>query len=197
VRWDTFKPNFFVVFSPGVLEDATGTLITSVHLDAAQRSVLVDLVRQFPEVTVIDIEALLAQVRSVMDKASLAVQYVFLFTLAAGLTVLLAAVQATRDERRYESAMLRTLGASRAIVFEGVAAEFVVLGALAGLLAAGGATAVGYVLAHRVFDLRYSPDPKVWLVGITGGALLVGVAGLLAARSVVSHPPMRALRADN
>jgi putative ABC transport system permease protein len=196
VRWDTFKPNFFVVFSPGVLDDATGTLITSVHVAPEQRRALVDLVRQFPEITIIDIAALLAQVRDVMDKASLAVQYVFLFTLAAGLMVLLAAVQSTRDERRYESAMLRTLGATRGTVFQGVAAEFVVLGALAGLLAAGGATAVGWVLARNVFDLRYSPDPWVWIVGVVGGALLVGVAGLLAARSVVTHPPMQALRAD-
>ena len=196
VRWDTFKPNFFVVFSPGVLETATGTLITSVHVEPQQRPVLVDLVRQFPEVTIIDIEALLAQVRDVMNKASLAVQYVFLFTLAAGLMVLLAAVQATRDERRYESAMLRTLGASRRVVFQGVAAEFIVLGALAGLLAAAGATAVGYLLATRVFDLQYSPDPWVWLIGVAGGAVLVGSAGILAARSVVSHPPMQALRAD-
>ncbi len=156
---------------------------------------LVDLVRQFPEVTIIDIEALLGQVRDVMNKASLAVQYVFLFTLAAGLMVLLAAVQSTRDERRYESAMLRTLGASRSVVFQGVAAEFIVLGALAGLLAAAGATAVGYLLAKQVFDLQYSPDPRVWLVGIVGGAVLVGTAGILAARSVVSHPPMQALRA--
>ncbi len=196
VRWDTFKPNFFVVFSPGVLETATGTLITSVHVEPQQRPLLVDLVRQFPEVTIIDIEALLAQVRDVMTKASLAVQYVFLFTLAAGFMVLLAAVQATRDERRYESAMLRTLGATRRVVFQGVAAEFIVLGALAGLLAAAGATAVGYLLAKQVFDLQYSPDPWVWLIGIVGGAAMVGSAGILAARSVVSHPPMQALRAD-
>ena len=197
VRWDTFKPNFFVVFSPGALENATGTLITSVHVESQQRPVLVDLVRQFPEVTIIDIEALLAQVRDVMNKASLAVQYVFLFTLAAGVMVLLAAVQASREERRYESAMLRTLGATRSVVFQGVAAEFIVLGALAGLLAAAGATGVGYVLATRVFDLQFAPNPWVWLVGVGGGALLVGVAGILAARSVVSHPPMQALRADN
>jgi putative ABC transport system permease protein len=195
VRWDTFKPNFFVVFSPGVLENVTGTLITSVHIEPEQRPALVELVRKFPEVTIIDIEALLAQVRDVMDKASLAVQYVFLFTLAAGLMVLLAAVQSTREERRYESAMLRTLGATRGVVFQGVAAEFLVLGALAGLLASAGATGVGWVLARRVFDLPYSPDPWVWVVGIVGGALLVGVAGLLAARSVVTHPPMQALRA--
>ncbi len=197
VRWDTFKPNFFVVFSPDALESATGTLITSVHVESQQRPLLVDLVRQFPEVTIIDIEALLAQVRDVMNKASLAVQYVFLFTLAAGVMVLLAAVQSSREERRYESAMLRTLGASRSVVFQGVAAEFIVLGALAGLLAAAGATGVGYLLATRVFDLQFTPNPWVWIVGVGGGALLVGLAGILAARSVVSHPPMQALRADN
>jgi putative ABC transport system permease protein len=194
VRWDSFRPNFFMVFSPGVLDDVTGTLITSVHVRPEQRPALVDLVRQFPEVTIIDIDALLSQVRDVMDKAALAVQYVFLFTLVAGLVVLLAAVQATRDERRYESAMLRTLGASRRVVFEGVAAEFTVLGLLAGVLAAAGATAVGYVLAREVFNLEYAPDPWVWVTGVLGGALLVGVAGVLAARSVVTHPPVETLR---
>jgi len=194
VRWDSFQPNFFMVFSPGVLENVTGTLITSVHVQPEQRPALVDLVRQFPEVTIIDIAALLSQVRDVMDKAALAVQYVFLFTLAAGLMVLLAAVQATRDERRYESAMLRTLGASRRVVFQGVAAEFTALGMLAGLLAALGATVVGYYLAREVFNLKYTPDPWVWIVGVLGGALLVGVAGVLAARSAVTQPPVETLR---
>jgi putative ABC transport system permease protein len=194
VRWDSFQPNFFMVFSPGVLEDVTGTLITSVHVRPEQRPALVDLVRQFPEVTIIDIDALLSQVRSVMDKAALAVQYVFLFTLAAGLMVLLAAVQATRDERRYESAMLRTLGASRRVVFQGVAAEFTALGLLAGLLASCGATVVGYFLAREVFNLEYAPSPWVWAAGVVGGALLVGIAGVLAARSVVTQPPAATLR---
>jgi putative ABC transport system permease protein len=194
VRWDSFQPNFFMAFSPGVLDDVTGTLITSVHVRPQQRPALVDLVRQFPEVTIIDIAALLAQVRDVMDKAALAVQYVFLFTLAAGLMVLLAAVQATRDERRYESAMLRTLGASRRIVFQGVAAEFTALGLLAGLLAAGGATVVGFFLAREVFNLDYAPDPWVWVIGVFGGAALVGLAGVLAARSAVTQPPVETLR---
>jgi len=194
VRWDSFQPNFFMVFSPGVLDDVTGTLITSVHVRPDQRPALVDLVRQFPEVTIIDIDALLSQVRDVMDKAALAVQYVFLFTLAAGLMVMLAAVQATRDERRYESAMLRTLGASRSVVFQGIAAEFTALGLLSGLLAACGATVVGYFLAREVFNLKYAPDPWVWVVGVIGGALLVGVAGVLAARSVVTQPPVETLR---
>jgi putative ABC transport system permease protein len=194
VRWDSFQPNFFVVFSPGVLDQVAGTLITSVHVEASQRAALVDLVRQFPEVTVIDLDTLLGQVRDVMDKATLAVQYVFLFTLLAGLMVLLAAVQATRDERRYESAMLRTLGASRLVVFQGVVAEFVVLGVLSGLLAAAGATAAGYFLATEVFGLKYTPDPWVWVAGLVGGALLVGAAGVLATRSVLTQPPMATLR---
>ncbi|NLG76486.1 MAG: FtsX-like permease family protein, partial [Xanthomonadaceae bacterium] len=122
------------------------------------------------------------------------VQYVFGFTLLAGITVLLAAIQATRDERRYESAMLRTLGARRRIVLQGVAAEFTTLGLLAGTLAAVGATAAGYFLATRVFNLAYTLDPTVWGVGLVAGALLVGVSGTLATRSVVNHPPIETLR---
>jgi len=130
-----------------------------------------------------------------MDRASLAVQCVFGFTLLAGVIVLLAAVQATRDERRYESALLRTFGARRRVVLTGVIAEFVTLGLLAGLLAALGAALVGQVLAAEVFDLRYARDPRVAGGGALLGALLVGGAGTLATRSVVTTPPVRTLRA--
>ena len=132
IRWDSFRPNFFLVFLPGLLDGAAGTYMTSLYLTPAGRPALVGLVRQFPTVTVLDVDAILKQIRDIMDRASLAVQYVFLFTLAAGVVVLLAAVQATRDERRYESAILRTLGASRRTVLQGVAAEFGALGLLAG-----------------------------------------------------------------
>ena len=196
VQWDSFRPNFFMVLSPGTLDDSTGTYITSIHIPQAQRHVLYDFSRQFPEVTAIDLEAILAQVRGVMDKASLAVQYVFAFTLLAGITVLLAAIQSTRDERRYESAMLRTLGASRRVVLQGVAAEFTMLGLLAGTLAAVGATAAGYFLATKVFSLHYSFDPAVWGIGLVAGALLVGISGTLATRSVVNHPPVATLRGN-
>jgi putative ABC transport system permease protein len=183
-----------MVFSPGVLDDATGTLITSIHIPQEQRSILSGFVRAYPEIVTIDLEAILNQVRAVMDKASLAVQYVFGFTLLAGITVLLAAIQATRDERRYESAMLRTLGASRLTVLQGVAAEFATLGLLAGALASAGASLAGYLLATEVFDLKYSFDPLIWLVGLSAGTVLVGVSGTLATRSVVNHPPVVTLR---
>jgi putative ABC transport system permease protein len=194
VQWDTFQPNFFLVFPPGLLDQAVGTYMTSVYLTAEQRRSLVDLVRHFPSVSIFDIDALLKQVRDVMDKASLAVQYVFLFTLLSGITVLLAAIQATRDERRYESAMLRTLGATRRTVLQGVAAEFVALGVLSGVLGALGATVAGYFMATRLFDLEYSLDLWVWSVGLVFGVLVVGVSGTLATRSVVAHPPIATLR---
>jgi putative ABC transport system permease protein len=197
VRWDSFRPNFFLVFPPGLLDGAAGTYMTSVYLTQAQRPALVELVRQFPTISVFDVDAILKQIREIMDRASLAVQYVFLFTLAAGIVVLLAAVQSTRDERRYESAILRTLGASRGRVLQGVAAEFSALGLLSGTLAAFGATGVGWLLARRLFSLEYTLDPWVWIVGLVCGTVLVGVSGTLATRRVVNTPPIVTLRDDS
>jgi len=195
VKWDSFQPNFFIVFAPGVLEDTAGSYLTSAYFNSANAHPLAQLARMFPSVSIFDVDDLLAQVRSVLDKAVLAVQSVFVFTLFAGLTVLLAAVQSSRDERRYESAMLRTLGASRNTVLQGVLAEFTTLGLLAGLLASAGASAAAYFMTTRVLDLHYSFEPWVWLVGLTGGALLVAASGWIATRSVVNQPPLTTLRA--
>jgi len=194
VQWDSFQPNFFLVLPPGVLDQVAGTYMTAVFLDQEQRRSLVGLVQRFPSVSIFDLDALMKQVREVMDKASLAVQYVFLFTLLAGVTVLLAAIQSTRDERRYESAMLRTLGASRRTVLQGVAAEFAALGLLSGTLAALGASVAGYFIATRLFNLDYTIDLRVWLIGLLAGTLLVGLSGTFATRSVVNHPPVTTLR---
>ena len=194
VRWDGFRPNFFLLFAPGVLDSSTGTFMTSVHLDEAQRPALAELVRRFPSVTVIDVAALLGEVRRIMDRAAIAVEYVFGFTLAAGLAVLFAAIQSTLDERRYESAILRTLGASRRTVLYGVAAEFTALGLLSGVLAAAAASIIGWLVATRLFGLHYAFGAAVWLGGLVAGALIVGVAGTLATRRVVQSSPVRSLR---
>lgn len=194
VKWDSFQPNFMLVFPPGLLEGTAGTWMTSAYFKPTETGAIAELVRRFPSVSVFDLEDLLGQVRSVIDKAALAVQSVFVFTLFAGLTVLLAAVQATRDERRYESAMLRTLGASRRTVFVGVLAEFTTLGLLSGLLAAVGASIAGFFVAREVLEIPYGVDAWVWIAGLAGGALLVASAGWLATRSVVSSPPTATLR---
>jgi putative ABC transport system permease protein len=195
VKWDSFQPNFFVVFAPGVLEKTAGTYITSANLKAGDARSLSLLAKRFPSVSIFDIDDLLTQVRSVLDKAVLAVQSVFIFTVFAGLTVLLAAVQSSRDERRYESAMLRTLGARRATVLQGVLSEFTMLGLLSGLLAAIGASVAAYFIDTRVLQLHYTFDWWIGVEGLFGGALLVATTGWLATRSVVNQPPLKTLRA--
>jgi len=195
VKWDSFQPNFFTVFAPGVLDDTAGSYLTSAYFSPANARPLAQLAKTFPSVSIFDIDDLLAKVRSVLDKVVLAVQSVFIFTLFAGLTVLLAAVQSSRDERRFESAMLRTLGASRGTVLQGVLAEFTTLGLLSGLLAAAGASAAAYFMTTRVLEMRYTLELWVWGVGLFGGAVLVAGSGWLATRTVVRQPPLTTLRA--
>ncbi|MGA7824141.1 MAG: FtsX-like permease family protein [Steroidobacteraceae bacterium] len=195
VKWDSFQPNFFIVFAPGALEGAAGTYMTSAYFSPGTARSLAQLARRFPSVSIFDIDELLGEVRAVLDKAALAVQSVFVFTLLAGFTVLLAAVQSSRDDRRYESAVLRTLGASRSIVAQGVLAEFATLGALAGLLAAAGAVVAAFYLTREWLELRYAFELWPWAAGILGGALLVAAGGWLATRSVVRQPPLTTLRA--
>ena len=195
VEWDSFSPNFFMVFSPGVLDPYPTTYITSLYVDESDRADVLDLMRAFPSVTAIDLDAILGQVRDVMDKAALAVQAVFIFTLLAGLTVLWAAVQATRDERRYESAVLRTFGASRRRVLSGVATEFVAIGLLAGILAASGASLAGYLLAVHLFELEYHFSLALWMSGPLAGMIFVGISGMAATWRVITHAPVNVLRA--
>ena len=194
VEWDTFRPNFFMVFSPAALEGYPASFISALFAGPEDDSKVIDLMRKFPSVTVIDLEASLAQVRDVMDKASLAVQAVFLFTLFAGLAVLWAAVQSSLDERSFESAILRTLGASRKRVLSGVVVEFMAIGLLAGLLASTGAGLAAWHLAVNVYDLQYHFSPTIWLSGPVLGMVFVGVSGLIATWRVVTHSPISVLR---
>lgn len=195
VEWDSFQPNFFMVFTPAALEGFPATYISSLYVDEQSAQLMIDMMRAFPSVTAIDLDAVLGQVRDVMDKAALAVQAVFIFTLLAGLTVLWAAVQSTHDERQYESAMLRALGATRRRVLAGVAAEFLALGLLAGLLATIGASIAGYFLATRLFELDYQFNFLLMLSGPLAGMVFVGLSGILAARKVISTAPVHVLRA--
>lgn len=197
INWDSFQPNFFIVLSPGALDGMPTTFISSMRIADESRTMLIDLVRAHPSISVIDLGAILEQVRGIIDKASLAVQAIFMFTLAAGIAVLFAAVQSTIDERRFESAILRALGAKRRTVFSGVMAEFAALGTAAGVLASAGASVLAYLVATRLFELPYEFSPTIWLVGVTAGVLVVCISGYFAARGAVNARPADVLRGVN
>ena len=194
INWDSFKPNFFMMLSPGAIEQFPSTYVSSLKVGDDESDTLLQLVRAHPSVSVIDLDAILQQVKGIIDKATLAVQAVFLFTLAAGIAVLFAAVQSTIDERRFESAMLRALGAKRRTVLAGVLTEFAALGFAAGLLAATGASILAALISVRVFDLEYSFSPMIWVFGLTGGTALVCLSGFIAARGAINAPPTEVLR---
>lgn len=194
VQWDSFNVNFFVIAAPGLLEQMPATYITSFHLPTAERTALNELVRRFPSVTVIDVAAVMDQVRSIMERVNLAVRFVFLFTLLAGALVLVAALQATQDERARESALLRSLGAKRATVTRSLLAEFIVIGLVAGVLASSAAGLTAWVLAEHVFHVDYRINLWLWPIGTVAGVLGVGVFGLAGLHGALAEPPASVLR---
>ena len=196
VEWDSFRVNFFVIAPPGAFNTLPQSFITSFHLPKDRGAVLAGLLSAFPNVTVIDVEQVMGELRGLLDRVAAAVQLIFLFSLAVGLLVMLAALYARRDERAREIGLWRTLGASRRRVLLALATEFTALGLLAGGLAAGAAAGVAWVLAERVFELPHTPNPLIWLVGLGGGWLLVAGAGLLVSLNFLQTPPMISLRRD-
>jgi putative ABC transport system permease protein len=194
VDWDSMRVNFFVIAAPAVLADYPASYVTSFYVPENQSNLLNELVQAFPNFTVIDVAAIMAQVRRIIERVSQAVEYVFLFTVLAGLLVLYATIQSTQDERRHESAILRTLGASRRQLLQGLIAEFTVLGLLSGLVAALAASALGFVLAKQVLNLPYTFNPGLWVVGMLVGMIGVGSVSALGTRAILRQPPLQTLR---
>ncbi|MFI4952741.1 MAG: ABC transporter permease, partial [Burkholderiales bacterium] len=194
VDWDSFRVNFFALFPPGALDGLPTTYIAAARAPANDPAWLNGLLANFPNVLAIDVGELLRQVSAIVEQVARAVQFVFLFTLAGGVLVLEAAIAATQDERLFDTAVLRTLGASRRQLTAAQLAEFLALGLLSGLVAAGGATATAYVLADRVFHIPFGWDPWLWAIGVLGGALGVAAAGWLGTRATLRQPPLALLR---
>src|SRR5690606_609707 len=193
VNWDNFTPNFYMVFSPGALDGAPTTLLTSFHLPSEQRDGLRELTRAFPAMTLLEVEAILEQLREILDQVTLAVEYVLVFVLLAGFTVLFASLQSTLDTRLYEGALLRTLGARRQLLRQANRLEFSLLGALAGLLAIVAAELITWLLYRFALNLDWQPHLLLWVLVPLAGALLIGVAGALGTRAVVNQSPMKLL----
>jgi len=184
--WDSMRVNFFVIAPEGSMDDQPTSYITSFHLPAGREAAIGELVRQFPNVTVIDVAALVRQLQATLDQVARAVQLVFGFALLAGLVVLYAALQASAGERSHELAVLRALGGRRRQLRQALIAEFAALGAIAGLLAGLGATAIGTALARWVFQLDYLPTPGLLAAAVCAGMLGVTLAGLAATRPALA-----------
>lgn len=193
VDWDSFQPNFYMIFEPQTLQGLPATYLTSFYLPPGQDAELVALSRAFPSVTLLQVDALLAQLRSILAQVTLAIEYVLLFVLAAGITVLLAGLQATLDERIRQGALLRALGAERKLLISARRAEFGLLGAAAGLLAALGCELVSFLLYRYAFDMSWQPHPWLLLLPLIG-ALLIGLAGVLGTRRALNASPLSVLR---
>ncbi|MBL0843364.1 ABC transporter permease [Pseudomonas mediterranea] len=193
INWDNFQPNFFMIFQPGTLKDLPATYLTSFYLAAGHDQQIVDLARAFPAVTILQVEALLQQLRSILAQVTLAVEYVLLFVLAAGMAVLFSGLQATLDERIRQGALLRALGAERPLLVKARRIEFGLLGAVSGLLAALGSELVSLVLYRFAFDLPWHPHPWLLMLPLVG-ALLIGAAGVFGTRRALNASPLTVLR---
>ena len=194
VQWDSMQVNFFVIAAPGMLEDAPASYITSFYLPADKAPAANGLNRAFPNLLLIDTEAMIEQVRHIMDQIAQTMSAVFMFTLLSGMAVLYAALLATQDERTHQAAILRTLGADSRYLRRLHLTEFATLGALSGLLSAGGASLLGWVLAIRVLEIPYHAGVMIWLVGVGGGTFIVALAGWLATRRLTQMSPLRVLQ---
>ncbi len=194
VEWDSFQVNFFVIASPGVLDNYPSNYVSSFYLPEHQYPLLSQLLQQFPNITVLDVSSLMEEVRRIVERVIMAVEFVFLFTLLAGLMVMYAAIQSTLDERIRESALLRTLGAQRTTLQKGLLAEFALLGLLAGSVAVVVSTGAAALLAAQVFNLAYLPSPWLWLGAPIASAIAIGLAGVLSTRFILKQPPLISLQ---
>ncbi len=193
VDWSSMRVNFFVMAPAAQVPDWPVSYITAFRMPVGAKLDRL-LVQQFPNVTVVDVSATLAQLQSVLTQVITAVQFLFVFTLAAGLIVLMAGLMTSRERRAQEWAILRSLGATQRLLAQVQRFELIGLGALAGTLAALAALGVGWALSAKVFDFPWQP-PLLWpLVGAAVGALLAWVAGWWSLRGVLGRPVAQTLR---
>ena len=192
--WGSMRVNFFVILNPAAAQNLPATYITAFHLPATQQTLVNQLVRHYPNLTIVDVGSMVVQVQQVIDQVIAAVEFLFLFTLVSGVMVLAAAMLISQNERAHEAGLLRALGATRRELSRAQWVECLLVGTAAGLLAASGASLVGWVLAHQVFEFEWQFSPLVWVIGIAAGVVCAFSGGWFGLRNVLSRPPIETLR---
>jgi putative ABC transport system permease protein len=194
LEWGSMRANFFVIINPAAMRDAPTTYMTAFHLPARGIGLANSLTRAFPNLTVIDVSGIIRQLQDVLDQVVVAVEFLFLFTLASGVLVLYAALMGSQSERTREAGLLRALGATRSQLAQAQRIEFALVGGLSGLLAATGAAGLGWALAEYQFKFPWHVEPQVWIAGLVAGAVCALVGGWLGLRNVLRQPPLQTLR---
>jgi putative ABC transport system permease protein len=194
LEWGSMRVNFFVIINPAAMADTPQTWITAFHLPKRAAALGTTLSRDYPNLTIVDVGGVLRQVQAVLDQVIQAVEFLFAFTLASGVLVLYAALMGSQDERKREAGLLRALGATRRQLSQAQMIEFLLVGGLAGLLAATGAGLMGWGLATYQFKFAWTFSPWVWLAGLLAGTLCAILGGWLGLRDVLNHPPLQTLR---
>ncbi len=194
VAWDSLQPNFFIILSPGALEGQPATYMTSFHLPRERKGFLSELLSRHPTVSVIDVDQIITHLRRIIAHVAQAVELVLALVLCAGLLVLIASIQSSRDQRLKELALLRALGGTRRLITGALVAEFAALGAFAGIVAVVGAEVTAFTLNRFVFELPAGLHPRLWVAGPLFGMAMVTAVGYLGTRKLVRTPPATALR---
>ncbi|MEC8995295.1 MAG: FtsX-like permease family protein [Pseudomonadota bacterium] len=194
VRWDNMQPNFFVIFSPGTIDHLGATFLSTALMEREQKILLNDLIRLFPTVVIIEIDALIEQIQTIIAQVTSAIELISILVLICGALVLLSCVNASLDERFRENAILRTLGAGKKLILTSLLIEFASIGIVAGLIATIGAEVTLYYLQEQVFQQEFSPHYWVWAAGPLLGMLIIGGLGINSTRRVVHTSPLAVLR---
>jgi len=194
VEWENFKPNFFIISNPEMLTDLPRTGLLSALIREQNKPDLKRLLENYPSITLLDISELMARVRDIVDKASVALQFFFLFALASALIVLLAAIQTGRHEREIESALLRALAAQTGQLYRVHVLEFTLMGGLIGFFSAAFATAAGWAISVYFFDIEFHFSTTVWVYSLLSACAVLTIAGTVVSRRVYNVSPMKILR---
>lgn len=194
VKWDSFQPNFYVLLNPGLLPEQSASNITSVYVPAAKEAALDGLINRFPNLTVINASDIIRHVRSISAKVSMAIEFMFVLTLVSGAVLLLAAIRVSYEQRKHETAIQRALGVSRQKVLRAIAAEFALIGVLAGFIGMFFSNITATVMAEEIFQRSYVPSPWYWIVSLVLAAGLTATLGLLSLRPILRVSPMQSLK---
>lgn len=194
VDWNSLQPNFFMILSPDLMAKFPAVYLTAVYLPEPQQQALVDLVRQFPTISVISVGAILAQVNDIIDQVSLALTFILFLVFAAAVLVLTAQTQASIEQRQQELAILRTLGAQGRFLRQAVLFEFAALGLLAGVFATILTEIVLALLQVRLFDLPFRLHTSLWAIGPTLGIVLLTLLSVLLLRRILKPAPAQVIR---